>query len=46
MLASHELDLARRLATREVRIVAGQVQPVPSAASSPPPPVAGVEART
>jgi ABC-type multidrug transport system ATPase subunit len=26
LLASHELDLARRLATREVRIVAGQVQ--------------------
>jgi heme ABC exporter ATP-binding subunit CcmA len=31
MLASHELDLARRLATREVRIVAGQVQSVPPA---------------
>ncbi len=29
LLASHELDLARRLATREVRIVAGQVQPAP-----------------
>jgi ABC-2 type transport system ATP-binding protein len=31
MLASHELDLARRLATREVRIVAGQVHAVPPA---------------
>jgi len=30
MLASHELDLARRLATREVRIVAGQVHAVPA----------------
>jgi heme ABC exporter ATP-binding subunit CcmA len=29
MLASHELELARRLATREVRIVAGQVHAVP-----------------
>jgi heme ABC exporter ATP-binding subunit CcmA len=29
MLASHELDLARRLSTREVRVVAGQVHPVP-----------------
>jgi heme ABC exporter ATP-binding subunit CcmA len=28
ILASHELDLARRLATREVRIVAGQVHGV------------------
>ena len=28
MMASHELDLARRLATREVRIVAGQVHAV------------------
>src|SRR4029077_14562543 len=27
LLASHELELARRLATREVRIVAGQVHP-------------------
>ena len=34
MLASHELDLARRLATREVRIVAGQVHAV--AAPAPP----------
>ena len=46
LMASHELDLARQLATREVRIVAGQVQPVPSATSPAPPPVAGVEART
>jgi heme ABC exporter ATP-binding subunit CcmA len=30
MMASHELDLARRLATREVRIVAGQVHAVPT----------------
>jgi len=30
MLASHELDLARRLATREVRVVGGQVHPVPA----------------
>jgi hypothetical protein len=29
MLASHELDLARALCTREVRVVAGQVHPVP-----------------
>jgi ABC-type multidrug transport system ATPase subunit len=28
MLASHELELARRLATREVRVVGGQVHPV------------------
>jgi ABC-type multidrug transport system ATPase subunit len=34
LLASHELDLARRLATREVRIAAGQVHEV-RAASSP-----------
>jgi hypothetical protein len=31
MLASHELDLARRLATREVRIVGGQVHPIAAA---------------
>jgi heme ABC exporter ATP-binding subunit CcmA len=43
MLASHELDLARRLATREVRVVAGQVHPVP-AAPGPAPAVAEVEA--
>jgi len=30
ILASHELDLARRLATREVRIIGGQVRPVPA----------------
>ena len=30
MLASHELALARRLATREVRLVAGQVHAVPA----------------
>jgi heme ABC exporter ATP-binding subunit CcmA len=30
LLASHELDLARRLSTREVRIVAGQVHPMPT----------------
>ena len=35
MLASHELELARRLATREVRIVAGQVHAV-SAPIRPP----------
>jgi ABC-type histidine transport system ATPase subunit len=26
LMASHELDLARRLATREVRLAAGQVR--------------------
>ena len=31
LLASHELELARRLTTREVRIVAGQVHPMPVA---------------
>jgi heme ABC exporter ATP-binding subunit CcmA len=41
MLASHELDLARRLATREVRVVGGQVHPIPV----PPVPVAGLESR-
>jgi len=30
MLASHELDLARRLATREMRIVAGRVHSAPA----------------
>src|SRR6478736_3295180 len=35
MLASHELHLARRLATREVRIVAGQVHAVPAPAPAP-----------
>ena len=29
MLASHELDLARALCTREVRVVGGQVHPIP-----------------
>jgi heme exporter protein A len=43
MLASHELELARRLATREVRIVAGQVHAVPGPA--PAAVVAGFEAR-
>ena len=37
MLASHELDLARRLATREVRIVAGQVHAVPPVPPGPAP---------
>jgi heme ABC exporter ATP-binding subunit CcmA len=52
MLASHELDLARRLSTREVRIVAGQVHAVPasSAPASAPAPnpaaIAELEART
>jgi heme ABC exporter ATP-binding subunit CcmA len=41
LLASHELDLARRLSTREVRIVAGQVHAVPV----PVPPVPELEAR-
>ncbi len=49
MLASHELDLARRIATREVRIVAGQVHPVPVApvppASVPAPPAVELETR-
>jgi heme ABC exporter ATP-binding subunit CcmA len=38
LLASHELDLARRLATREVRIVAGQVHEVPQASAPAPAP--------
>ncbi len=37
MLASHELDLARRLSTREVRIVAGQVTRYPSIPNRPRP---------
>ncbi len=41
LLASHELDLARRLATREVRVVGGQVHPMPV----PPVPVTEFEAR-
>ena len=39
MMASHELELARRLATREVRIVAGQVHAVPAPTAAPPAPV-------
>src|SRR5260370_456779 len=39
MMASHELDLARRLATREVRIVAGQVHAVPAPKPEPPAPL-------
>jgi heme ABC exporter ATP-binding subunit CcmA len=46
MMASHELELARRLATREVRIVAGQVHAVPTPKAPPPAPVPpDVEAR-
>ncbi len=41
LLASHELELARRLATREVRVVGGQVHPMPL----PVVPVAGFESR-
>ncbi len=37
MLASHELDLARRLATREVRVVGGQVHPIAAPPHSAPP---------
>jgi heme ABC exporter ATP-binding subunit CcmA len=47
LLASHELDLARALATREVRVVAGQVHPVGPgrpAAAPVPPPATGIEA--
>lgn len=43
MLASHELDLARSLATREVRVVGGQVHAPPSGrgvAAAPPGPAA------
>ena len=51
LLASHELDLARGLATREVRVVAGRVHPVPAPADGPAVAVVaaaadGVEART
>jgi len=42
LLASHELDLARRLATREVRIVAGQVHPMRAATGVTPTAVAVV----
>jgi heme ABC exporter ATP-binding subunit CcmA len=45
ILASHELDLARSLATREVRIVAGQVHAVTAAPPTAEPVVAEVEAR-
>ena len=45
ILASHELDLARSLATREVRIVAGQVHVITAAAPTAEPVVAEVEAR-
>ena len=45
ILASHELDLARRLATREVRVVAGQVHAVTAAAPAAEPVVAEVQAR-
>jgi ABC-type multidrug transport system ATPase subunit len=34
LIASHELELARQLATREVRVVAGRVQERPRAAGS------------
>jgi hypothetical protein len=47
MLASHELDLARALCTREVRVVAGQVHPVPPGrpvAAAPVPPAGEMEA--
>jgi len=37
MIASHELELARRLVTREVEIIAGQVHPLPAAAEAAPP---------
>ena len=45
MMASHELDLARRIATREVRIVAGQVHAVPAPKSPPAPTPPEVQAR-
>jgi ABC-2 type transport system ATP-binding protein len=44
MLASHELDLARALCTREVRVIAGQVHPAPSGrgiSTASPAPAAG-----
>jgi heme ABC exporter ATP-binding subunit CcmA len=46
MLASHELDLARALCSREVRVVAGQVHLVPPGrgiAAAPAPTPAGIE---
>jgi ABC-type histidine transport system ATPase subunit len=33
LLASHELELSRRLATREVRVTAGQIEDVRPAGS-------------
>jgi len=39
MIASHELELARRLVTREVEIVAGQVHPVAVTPAAPRPEV-------
>jgi ABC-type multidrug transport system ATPase subunit len=44
MLASHELELARRLATREVRLVAGQVRAVPADSPAAAPVPAELEA--
>ncbi|HEY5172454.1 MAG TPA: ABC transporter ATP-binding protein [Acidimicrobiia bacterium] len=44
LLASHELELARRLATREVRLVAGQVHAVPADSSGAAPVPAEIEA--
>jgi heme ABC exporter ATP-binding subunit CcmA len=45
MLASHELELARRLATREVRVVGGQVRPMPVPLPVPTVPIAEFDAR-
>ncbi len=44
LLASHELDLARRIATREVRVVGGRVHPIPPAAPEPAPSAAELAA--
>jgi ABC-type multidrug transport system ATPase subunit len=35
VIASHELELARVLATREVRVEAGRTQPAPAGAARP-----------
>ncbi len=35
LLASHELDVARQVATREIRIVAGRVRVVPASSDGP-----------
>jgi ABC-type multidrug transport system ATPase subunit len=35
LLASHELDVARQVATREIRIVAGRVRAVPASSDGP-----------